>query len=95
MQAISAIGDIDKAVNLLVKRLREWYSCYNPEASYAFEGHEKFVNLITKKTKSQLLKELNVDETEAIGADMAEKDVSPIMLLASQLNNFYKLRKHY
>ena len=95
IQAISAIGDIDKAVNLLVKRLREWYSYYNPESSYAFEDHEKFVNLITKKTKSQLLKELNVNEKEAIGADMEEKDVSAIMLLASQLNNFYKLRKHY
>ncbi len=95
VQAISAIGDIDKAVNLLVKRLREWYSLYNPEASYAFSEHEKFVGLITKKTKSQLLKDLNVGEKEAIGADMEEKDVSAIMLLASQLNNFYKLRKHY
>lgn len=94
-QAISAIGDIDKAVNLLVKRLREWYSCYNPEASYAFGDHEKFVALITKKTKPQLLKDLNVNEKEAIGADMEEKDVSAIMLLASQLSNFYKLRKHY
>ncbi|MEK6949763.1 MAG: hypothetical protein AABX34_06065 [Nanoarchaeota archaeon] len=95
IQAISAIGDIDKTVNLLVKRLREWYSCYNPEASYAFGEHEKFVALIIKKTKSQLLKDLNVNEKDAIGADMEEKDVSAIMLLASQLNNFYKLRKHY
>ena len=95
VQAVSCIKDIDKSINLLVKRLREWYSYYNPEASYMVEDHEKFVSSIIKKTKAQLLKELNVNEKESFGADMQEKDVSSIMLLAAQLNSLYTLRKNY
>ncbi len=91
-QTASSIDDIDKAINLLVNRLREWYSYYNPEASYAYENHEKFVALINNKNKSQLLKELNVSEKEAIGADLPEKDVSAIMELAQKVSTLFVLR---
>ncbi len=30
-----------------------------------------------------------------MGANLKEKDVSAILLLATQINNFYKLKKHY
>tara|TARA_Y100000310_G_scaffold47186_1_gene43787 strand:- start:15595 stop:16551 length:957 start_codon:yes stop_codon:yes gene_type:complete len=95
IQTISGIEEIDKTINLLSKRLREWYSLYNPEISKKVDDHEKFVSLITRKSKKQLLKELNVDEKDSLGADLKEKDVSAILLLATQINNFYKLKKHY
>jgi len=95
IQAINGIEEIDKTINLLVKRLREWYSLYNPEISYKITDHENFVSIISKKTKKQLLKELNIDEKSSIGANLKEKDVSAILLLASQINNFYKIKKHY
>jgi len=31
IQTISNINDLDKVINILVKRLREWYSLYFPE----------------------------------------------------------------
>ena len=30
IQTISSIEEIDKTINLLTKRLREWYALYNP-----------------------------------------------------------------
>ena len=51
--------------------------------------------IIIKRSKSQLLKELNIDENGSMGANLKEKDVSVILLLATQINNFYKLKKHY
>ena len=95
IQTTNSIEEIDKTVNLLTKRLRDWYALYNPEISNKIEDHKKFVSLITKKSKSQLLKELNVDEKNAMGADLKDKDVSAILLLATQISNFYKLRAHY
>ena len=89
IQTISSIGEIDKSLNMLTKRVREWYSLYNPEISNKVKEHDKFTALITKKTKSQLLKE------DSMGADLDDKDVSEIILLASQINNLYKLRAHY
>ncbi|MCH8003037.1 MAG: hypothetical protein IH934_00260 [Nanoarchaeota archaeon] len=95
IQTINGIEEIDKTINLLTKRLREWYSLYNPEISYKIEDHEKLVSLIIKKPKKQLLKELNIDENDSMGADLKEKDISTILLLATQISNFYKLRSHY
>ena len=95
IQTIDGIEEIDKTLNLLTKRLREWYSLYNPEISNMTDDHEKFVSLITRKTKAQLLKEFNVNEKDAIGAELKDKDVSAILLLATQINNSYKLKMHY
>jgi len=95
IQTINSIDEIDKTINLLTKRLREWYSLYNPEVSNKVEDHEKFVSLILKKSKTQLLKDLNIDEEDSMGAELKEKDVSSILILATQINNFYKLKNHY
>jgi len=95
IQTISGIVEIDKTINLLTVRLREWYSLYNPEISSKIVDHEKFVTIINKKTKNQLLKELNIDENDSMGANLKDKDVSAILLLATQINNFYKLKNHY
>jgi nucleolar protein 56 len=93
IQTINSIEDIDKTINLLTKRLREWYSLYNPEISNKIEDHEKFTSLILKKSKKQLFKELDIDES--MGAELKENDVSAILLLATQINNFYKLKGYY
>jgi len=95
IQTINSLEDIDKTINLLAKRLRDWYSLYNPEIENKIEDHEKFISLIIKKSKQQLLKELNIDEDDALGADLKDKDISSMLLLATQINNFYKLKKHY
>ena len=95
IQTINSIEDIDKTINLLSKRLRDWYSLYNPETSSKIEDHEKFTSTILKKSKKQLLNDLNIDENDSMGADLKEKDVSAVLLLATQVNNFYKLKKHY
>jgi len=95
IQTINSIEDIDKTINLLSKRLRDWYSLYNPETSSKIEDHEKFTSTILKKSKKQLLNDLNIDENDSMGADLKEKDISAVLLLATQVNNFYKLKKHY
>jgi len=95
VQTINSIEDIDKTINVLIKRLRDWYSLYNPEIPYKIEEHEKFVSIILTKSKTQLLRELNVDREAAMGADLREKDVSSILLLGTQINNFFKLRTYY
>ena len=95
IQTSDNIEEIDKTINLLTKRLREWYSLYNPEISNGIESNEKFILIIIKRSKSQLLKELNIDENGSMGANLKEKDVSVILLIATQINNFYKLKKHY
>lgn len=95
IQTIDAVEELNRTINLLTKRLREWYSLYNPEVSNKVKDHEKFVSSIVQKKKDKLLEELNIDKNDSLGAELKEKDVAAILLLASQINNHYKLRSHY
>ncbi len=107
-QAIRAIDDIDKTVNLFVSRLREWYSLHFPELNDLVREHEDYVKLVAElghrdnMTKENLMK-LGFSEAKAeriaqaardsIGADLSEFDIDAIKSLAMIANNMYKLRR--
>jgi len=93
IHSTKSIGEIDKAIDLLVKRLREWYDIYNPEFSRSVDDHEKFVGEILEKEKDELLRQINVEATDSIGASFAPQDIEPIKSLARQICNLYQLRK--
>jgi len=85
IQAINNIADIDKVINTLAKRLRDWYELYNPEFSNSIEKHEKFVELILNKKDSKI--------KGSMGAELSKEDSKPIMDLAKRINDLFELRK--
>ena len=91
IQAVSSINEIEKVSNLLTRRLREWYSYYNPEFSGSIENNEKFVELILKKDKNTLLKEINVNDS--MGADFKKDDLKPMNDQALQIIEVNKLKE--
>lgn len=92
VQAINNIEDINKAANLLAKRLREWYELHNPEFSKSISGHEKFVELVMVKDRKALLGELGKEEEESMGAELSEGDIAQIRELAETIKGLYRLR---
>lgn len=92
IQAINNIEDIEKVINILVKRLRDWYCFYNPEFSESIESHEKFVELILKKDKEELLKELKIKKEESMGKDFSKEELGPIRNLAKEIEQLYGFR---
>jgi len=95
IQSIKSVEELDKAISLLAKRLREWYDLYNPEFSRATESHEKFAEEIIENEKNELLKKISIDEKGSIGAELRLGDVQPIKSLAHQLYGLYQLRKSH
>ena len=93
IQSVKSIDELDKAINLLAKRLREWYDLYNPEFSRAVENHEKFVEEILNNEKTELLKKINVDAADSVGADFEQEDLEPIRSLAHRIYDLYQLRE--
>lgn len=93
IQSINLIEEMNKAINLLAKRLREWYELHNPEFSRSTENHEKFVEEILGNEKSELLGKIGVNLHDSIGADLAQEDLEPIRGLAHQIYDLYQLRK--
>jgi len=93
IQAVNSIDEMDKAANMLAKRLREWYSFHLPEFSDSVASHEKFIELIQKKPKQVLLKELNLTETTSMGANLEKADLNAIMELAKVLDDLYDTKE--
>ncbi|MBS3102132.1 hypothetical protein J4458_01645 [Candidatus Woesearchaeota archaeon] len=85
--AIGNVGELDKAINLLSKRLREWYALYNPEMERETGEHEKLVQAVLENKGKR--------EKNSMGAEISSGDLSQIMLLAGQIKELYDLRKKH
>jgi nucleolar protein 56 len=83
IHAIKDITGIDRAVNILVKNLRDWYSLYNPEMSENVKEHESFVRLVLEGKKRE----------SKMGSNLSKRDLEPIMSLAKQVSGLYLFRK--
>lgn len=108
VQAIRAIDDIDRTINLYAARVREWYSLHFPELDDLIREHEDFVRLVAELghresfTKDAIVK-LGFSEAKAsriadaasrsIGADLSDFDVKPIQVLAGITSRLYELRR--
>ena len=84
MQAVSHIGEIEKAVNTFTKRLREWYAWYNPEMENYLKDQEKFVELVI------LGKEKKVNDS--MGSEFSKEDLEPIISIGKEIKSLSGLR---
>jgi len=92
VQTINHIDEITKIINMLVKRLREWYELYNPEFSKSVFDHEKFIDLILLKTKKELLEQIKIKPELSMGAELKENNIKPILELAKQAKALYEFK---
>ena len=106
--AIDAIDEVDKSINILVMRLREWYSIHHPSLSTLVEDQDQYARILraTKGKESMnrdLLSSVGVldDSIELvikaipgdIGAELRDVDLNIIRTLAISIDNLYKTRK--
>ncbi len=107
IQVAEAISDLDKTLNLLSERLREWYSLYFPELDHLVSKHEVYAYLVAKLkkrenfTKSQLKKILPSKLAEKIaeaaknsmGGELEDYDLDVIGKFTEEINHLYEKRK--
>jgi nucleolar protein 56 len=93
IQAIANVNELDKIVNILSKRLREWYSLYLPEFEDKFSNNEKFSLMILDNDKENLMKEFNIKDT--MGADLDEVHLQELELLAKEIIGLQQLRANH
>lgn len=106
-QAIQAIDDLDKTLNLFASRLREWYGLHFPELSRLVDKHETYLRLVgnlgdrANFTSENLEKERSPsDKIETIakaaktsmGADIAEEDLEKIRDMCKNTLELYRIR---
>jgi nucleolar protein 56 len=96
MQAVDAIDEIDKSLNIFTARVREWYGLHFPEMESAVEKHEKFIKLISEHGLRE-----NIDDSElkqiaetSMGIELDKKDEEILMEYATKIKELYKFREH-
>lgn len=80
IQCTHTLADTDKIINMLAKRLREWYSLYLPELDAAVYDHAAFAQLVAEKTKDELIATYGI--TQTMGAKIAGVEIEPMRDLA-------------
>lgn len=91
-QAVNSIIDTDKSINVLSKRLRDWYAWTAPEAARSIPNNEQFAAQILKKGPDILLKEIGLSYDQSMGKKIGDDDLAPLQGIAWQICQLYLLR---
>ncbi|MEM0380396.1 MAG: C/D box methylation guide ribonucleoprotein complex aNOP56 subunit [Desulfurococcaceae archaeon] len=108
VQAIRAIDDIDKTINLYMARLREWYSIHFPELDDLVKEHEEYAKLVYEighrsnytvdkivelGFSRELAEKIVNSANNSIGAELSDFDIEYIKTLAGIIIDLYNLRR--
>jgi nucleolar protein 56 len=109
IQSIGLLDDIDKFTNILIGRVREWYSIHFPELDHLVPDHEIYIKLImalgqrSEFTKEAIMKAAGLSEEESekiaeaaansLGAQFDEIDLSSLRRTCKEILELHDLRK--
>ncbi|MFH1473393.1 MAG: hypothetical protein ABIE55_00730 [Candidatus Aenigmatarchaeota archaeon] len=87
VQTVSALNDLERILNTMSERLREWYGLHYPELDLS--EHEKFAEKIAEHGNRE-----NFDKfTRSMGMKLKEEDVKILQEYAKSLKEMYVLKK--
>jgi nucleolar protein 56 len=105
--AIDAVDEIDKSINVLIMRLREWYSLHHPSLNRLVEDQELFAKILSVSTGKAKINEKSLESVDTpdtikeqvvkaltgdIGAELQDSDLAVITNLAKSVNGLYEMR---
>ncbi len=108
IQTVRCIEDLDKVLNLLAGRIREWYGLHFPELDRLVEKHDSYIRLVQDlgsrySFSQESLVELGIPQersrivSEAAdnssGADLPQPDLLWLQQVSGAVLQMYKLRE--
>jgi len=106
-EAVSALDEIDKNVNITVSRVREWYGLHFPELDTLIPDHRHYMAIVAKYGRkssfdydginaiiqNEAKAKAIVDASQiSMGADISDSDMMQIINLAASNLKTYQLR---
>ena len=87
VQSVSALSDLEKILNTMTERLREWYGLHYPEI--IIRDHEKFAETVAKYGERN-----NFEGFEkSMGMELKKEDIEMLQHYAKELKEMYALEK--
>ncbi|MDD5417156.1 MAG: hypothetical protein PHU12_04235 [Candidatus Aenigmarchaeota archaeon] len=88
IQTVSALNDLDRILNYMSERLREWYGLHYPELNP--KEYEKFAEQVANQGRRENFKGF----TESMGMELTENDINLLKNYARQTKQMYELKKN-
>jgi nucleolar protein 56 len=107
-QAIQTLDELDKTINMLMARVREWYGIHFPELDRLLEKHETYARLVLELGSKEnfTVERLESEEVpkakaegiakvaeKSMGADLEPADLAQIQALCKNVTLLYQLRQ--
>lgn len=107
-QAVQSLDELDKTINMLMARVREWYGIHFPELDRLLDKHETYARLVAKLGDKEnfIAETLQKEEVptskaaaigkvaeKSMGADLADADLKQIQALCREVISLYKMRQ--
>lgn len=107
VQAIQALDDLDKTLNLFAGRVREWYGLHFPELDRLVEKHETYARLVAnlgrregftaENLEGEGLPQAKARQTaeaaqRSMGADLEDRDLEQIQSMCKNILALYDVR---
>jgi len=108
-QAIQSLDELDKTINMLMARVREWYGIHFPELDRLLDKHETYARLVVNLGDKDNFTVENLEKEEvpkskgealakvaekSMGADVEIEDLKQIQTLSKDILSLYKLRQN-
>ena len=108
VQAVQALDDLDKTLNLFAGRIREWYGLHFPELTRLINNHEVYARLVYSLGKRENFSEENLGKHDlpktkinqlvkaaqtSMGADLQDADIEYIQTLCAQFLSLHGARR--
>jgi nucleolar protein 56 len=94
IQIVRIIEDLDKSTNILMERLREFYSLHFPELDRLEPDHRKYAKIVEKYGLREKIEESEFRELakKSMGADFTEDEMKAVQSIASKILEIYELK---
>lgn len=108
VQAVRAMDDLDKTLNLLAGRVREWYGLHFPEMDRLVERHDTYARLVAKLGNrrnftpeaigeqglpKEKAEELVESASKSMGAEIDATDLAIVQSFCGLMLDLYKFRE--
>lgn len=95
IQTNGAIDELEKSINILIERLREWYGLHFPEMSRIVDSHERYAEIVSNFGSREKIQhpELSHFREKSMGADLTKIDIEIIQSFSKKILEMYRLHK--
>jgi nucleolar protein 56 len=109
VQAVRAMDDLDKTLNLIAGRVREWYGLHFPEMDRMIEKHDTYARLVaklgnrrnftyeniaTEGLPKERAEELAESAKKSMGAEIEDTDLDVLRSFCTLMLDLYKFREN-